>query len=150
MHNQYLYLFLIILIVSQPELIHYLDSNILGKILLVGSVVFFSSLNSMIGYIFLFAIVCILASSQVSTIFKTEGMRSLSYSEIVDPTTIIEPSKNDGNTGDKGDRERMEVLIQRQQTSEKVYDFSPIQLYEPSACEPNLKESYLNYSEVSN
>lgn len=147
MHNQYLYLFLIILIVSQPELIHYLDSNILGKILLVGSVVFFSSLNSMIGYMFLFAIVCILASSQVSTIFKTEGMRSLSYSEIVVPNTAVEPSKNDGNTGD---RERMEVLIQRQQTSEKVYDFSPIQLYEPSACEPTFKESYLNYSEVSN
>jgi hypothetical protein len=127
-YKQYLYLFLIILVFSQPELINYLYSNVLGKALLVGGVVLLATINQLAGFVFLFIILGALASSS----FSMEHMSLLSHSDYV-ASDIKEP--------DGPDREHAEVLVQRKKNDDN-YDFAPIQLYEPVACDPITKTGY--------
>ena len=134
MYKEYLFLLLIILGFSQPELINYLYSNVLGKALLVGGVVMLATINNIAGFVFLLVILVALATSS----FSTENMSSMSESDNFMLKKDIKPEIKEP---DGLDRERAEVLVQRKQNDEN-YDFAPIQLYEPAACDPVTKTGY--------
>jgi hypothetical protein len=127
MYKQYLYLFLIIIILSQPEILNLLSTTILGRLLLIGSVVLCASINSTMGFIYIFLIIGILGSSSLvtSNVIGIEGMSSI---------TPIENSNEN-----KGDREKTESLL-KPKSSNDIPTISPVTIYEPEPSDPDIEQ----------
>ena len=126
MYKQYLYLFLIIIILSQPEILNLLSNTILGRLLLIGSVILCASINSTMGFIYIFLIIGILGSSSLvtSNVIGIEGMLSI---------TPIENSNEN-----KGDREKTESLL-KPKSSNDIPTISPVTIYEPEPSDPDVE-----------
>jgi hypothetical protein len=125
MYKQYLYLFLIIILLSQPEILNLLSTTLLGRLLLIGSVVLCASINSTMGLIYIFLIIGILGSSTVvtSNVIGIEGM-----------TSMIEEKPNEN----KGDREKTESLL-KSQPSNSIPTISSTMIYEPEPSDPDIE-----------
>jgi hypothetical protein len=126
MYKQYLYLFLIIVLLSQPEILNLLSTTILGRLLLIGSVVLCASINSTMGFIYIFLIIGILGSSTLvtSNVIGIEGMSSIPHIE---------------NTNEnKGDREKTESLL-KPKSSNSIPTISPITIYEPEPSDMDIE-----------
>ena len=129
MYKQYLYLFLIIIILSQPEILNLLSTTILGRLLLIGSVVLCASINSTMGFIYIFLIIGILSTNVLTTngISSREGMSSVSPENI-----------NENKNKNKGDREKTESLL-KPKSSNDIPTISPITIYEPEPSDPDIE-----------
>jgi hypothetical protein len=130
MYKQYLYLFLIIVLLSQPEILNLLSTTILGRLLLIGSVVLCASINSTMGFIYIFLIIGILGSSTLvtSNVIGIEGMSSI---------PPIEKS-NENSNENKGDREKTESLL-KPKSSNSIPTISPITIYEPEPSDMDIE-----------
>ncbi len=129
MCKQYLYLFLIIIILSQPEILNLLSTTILGRLLLIGSVVLCASINSTMGFIYIFLIIGILGSHGVisgNNILSSHGVEGMSS---LKPNEYIE---------NKGDREKTESLLKPKSSSD-IPTISPITIYEPEPSDPDIE-----------
>jgi len=129
MYKQYLYLFLIIIILSQPEILNLLSTTILGRLLLIGSVVLCASINSTMGFIYIFLIIGILSTSGIltSNVIGIEGMTSLKPSENIYT-----------NENTIGDREKTESLL-KPKSSNGIPTISPLTIYEPEPSDPDVE-----------
>jgi hypothetical protein len=127
MYKQYLYLFLIIILLSQPEILNLLSTTILGRLLLIGSVVLCASINSTMGFIYIFLIIGVLGSSTLvtSNVIGIEGM-----------TSIENPIENTNEN--KGDREKTESLL-KPKSSNSIPTISPATIYEPEPSDMDIE-----------
>jgi hypothetical protein len=127
MYKQYLYLFLIIIILSQPEILNLLSTTILGRLLLIGSVVLCASINSTMGFIYIFLIIGILSTNGILRNAGIEGMTSLKPSENIYT-----------NENTNGDREKTESLL-KPKSSNGIPTISPLTIYEPEPSDPDVE-----------
>jgi hypothetical protein len=132
MCKQYLYLFLIIIILSQPEILNLLSTTILGRLLLIGSVVLCASINSTMGFIYIFLIIGILGSHGV---MSSHVMMSGNSSHGVEGMSSLKPNEYVEN---KGDREKTESLLKPKSSSD-IPTISPITIYEPEPSDPDIE-----------
>lgn len=149
MYKQYLYLFLIIILLSQPEILHLLNANILGRLLLIGSVVFCTLINSTMGFIYIFLIIGILSTSTSSK----ENMTSNGDAKKSGDKNNTGDKKNTGdkeNTDDKensedqentGDREKTETLL-KPKSSNDIPTITPLTIYEPEPSDVDMVENF--------
>ena len=133
MYKQYLYLFLIIIILSQPEILNLLSTTILGRLLLIGSVVLCASINSTMGFIYIFLIIGILSTNGIlsNNVIGIEGM-SLVTPENINTNTNTNTNEN------KGDREKTESLL-KPKSSNNIPTISPVTIYEPEPSDPDIE-----------
>ncbi len=134
MCKQYLYLFLIIIILSQPEILNLLNTTILGRLLLIGGVVLCASINSTMGFIYIFLIIGILSSHGIlsgRTILSSHGLEGM---------TSLNPSENpnENPNENKGDREKTESLLKSKSSSD-IPTISPITIYEPEPSDTDIE-----------
>ena len=131
MYKQYLYLFLIIIILSQPEILNLLSTTILGRLLLIGSVVLCASINSTMGFIYIFLIIGILSTNGIlsNNVIGIEGM------SLVTPENI---NTNENENKNKGDREKTESLL-KPKSSNDIPTISPVTIYEPEPSDPDIE-----------
>ena len=133
MCKQYLYLFLIIIILSQPEILNLLSTTVLGRLLLIGSVVLCASINSTMGFIYIFLIIGILSSRGIlSNNLSSSGIEGMS---LVNPENI---NINENENENKGDREKTESLL-KPKSSNDIPTISPVTIYEPEPSDPNIE-----------
>jgi len=134
MYKQYLYLFLIIIILSQPEILNLLSTTILGRLLLIGSVVLCASINSTMGFVYIFLIIGILGSSTLVTSSNVIGIEGMMSS--------LKPSENiytnENTSENKGDREKTESLL-KPKSSNSIPTISPLTIYEPEPSDPDVE-----------
>lgn len=128
MYKQYLYLFLIIIILSQPEILNLLSTTILGRLLLIGTVVLCASINSTMGFIYIFLIIGILGSH---SILRGDGI----VSSGMEGMTTLKPNEYIEN---KGDREKTESLL-KPKSSNDIPTISPVTIYEPEPSDPDIE-----------
>jgi hypothetical protein len=133
MYKQYLYLFLIIIILSQPEILNLLSTTILGRLLLIGSVVLCASINSTMGFIYIFLIIGILSTNGIlsNNVIGIEGM------SLVTPENI-NTNTNENKNKNKGDREKTESLL-KPKSSNDIPTISPVTIYEPEPSDPDIE-----------
>jgi len=129
-NKQYLYLFLIIILLSQPEILRLLNANILGRLLLIGSVVLCASINSSMGFVYIFLIIGILSSTSIK-----ENMSS------VIPDYINDAKDTKDIAEVKGDREKTETLL-KPKSSNDVPTIAPLTIYEPEPSEVDMVENF--------
>jgi hypothetical protein len=131
MYKQYLYLFLIIIILSQPEILNLLSTTILGRLLLIGSVVLCASINSTMGFIYIFLIIGILSTNGIlsNNVIGIEGM------SLVTPENT---NTNENKNKNKGDREKTESLL-KPKSSNDIPTISPVTIYEPEPSDPDIE-----------
>ena len=132
MYKQYLYLFLIIIILSQPEILNLLSTTILGRLLLIGSVVLCASINSTMGFIYIFLIIGILSTNGIlsNNVIGIEGMSSNHEN--------INTNTNENENKNKGDREKTESLL-KPKSSNDIPTISPVTIYEPEPSDPDIE-----------
>ena len=132
MYKQYLYLFLIIIILSQPEILNLLSTTILGRLLLIGSVVLCASINSTMGFIYIFLIIGILSTNGIlsNNVIGIEGMSSNHEN--------INTNTNENKNKNKGDREKTESLL-KPKSSNDIPTISPVTIYEPEPSDPDIE-----------
>ncbi len=123
---------LILFIFLQPNLIQLLDSSILGRALIVFSVLLFSIKHQISAFIYLFFIM--MAINSVAD--RMENFEPLSPEEIPD-NLIIHYT----------DREKTEKKIITPKSSNNIpIIITPIEFIEPSPSDPFTTETFLGYS----
>jgi len=122
---------IILFVFLQPQLIQLLDSSILGRALIVFSVIAFYIKQKFAGFVYL---LCIMMA--INTIAdRMEGFEPLSPEEIPD-NLIIHYT----------DREKTEKKMITPKSSNDMPMITPMEDVEPSPNEPTTTESFLGYS----
>jgi K+-sensing histidine kinase KdpD len=82
-----LFLLLVVILIVNPRVFYNLYNNILGRVLLIGVILFFTTFNVTLG---LFAALCLIIASNM---FFTEGLTTLNGSD----STMIQPGMTIGD-----------------------------------------------------
>lgn len=139
----YLYLFLFIIFLSQPDIIKLLYSDILGRFAILLSIIFCTYQNQMLGFVYTFILIVIL---KIEPNVENFGPKVI-------PANYEEPEDLEPEISI--DREKMEKKLITPVSSNNsvpiitplIYDFDYNS--EPISSDPITTESFLDYSYIS-
>lgn len=146
MLSNYLYILLTIIFLSQPKFVKMVYSTILGRIILLISIIFCTYKNYMLGFVYVFLLIVILKMDPSEDYVEKFGPRYITPSDYNNEDEIDPEISTD--------REKMEKKMITPVSSNDsvaiitplVYDYDNI---EPTASEPATTEPFLDYSYVS-
>ena len=146
MLTNYLYILITIIFLSQPKFVKMVYSSILGRIILLISIIFCTYKNHMLGFVYAFLLIVILKMDPSEDYVEKFGPRYITPADYLNENEL-EPEIST-------DREKMEKKMITPVSSKNsvaiitplTYDYDNI---EPTASEPVTTEPFLDYSYIS-